>query len=531
MPAENITAWFSYAGEQHELVSKVCDYLKPPAVEAIVQEAVGQLTKTSEEQVNDVRLQPKRYRLDENDDDAKAKRDPVYRLAPGCNINELTRDIANNPIRIMVLSQDYFKSQACLEELCLSLCANQGDPQSENNRLPMLILSGFKDDGVLKGESFDFVDPKQPGKIKSQSLLEALIAIHQKLDLVDEQGFDLSTEFVQKLPKIIIELSERVYVPITKDNIETVAVAIYRYGFSYLSKVNFSAHQSAVEGMYRDWCSNEFAKRLLKTIKRDFLTIRHDSDDAQQYLDEVYETLKNTRSLCDAVGSQEVVLRLYGLVILKCLKPIGANLLSAVINKNIPINVSVDNDQDHGFENAIHATLSYCANRGFTPFVNHQMAINELDKEQVAGVIFPHRASISGSSDNELLYVFQELLKYLSPYADCPRDEQQLHSKKFIRKIRAGLKSIRQSKYALLVLSLSLHRDLNGYYSLLGKMEQIINQGEAEKLTIPCVILRDDSIPGEEASNNLLFSQTAFDQFENQFHDVNDLFKSTAKNN
>jgi hypothetical protein len=106
-----------------------------------------------------VRLTAKLYRLDEDGKGiTKGQTNPIYRLAPGCAINELVADIANNPLRIMVISENYFKSQVCLNELCLSLCVRRRANQHiENNRLPLLLLSGFADDTkVLKDGEFTF---------------------------------------------------------------------------------------------------------------------------------------------------------------------------------------------------------------------------------------------------------------------------------------------------------------------------------------------------------------------------------------
>jgi hypothetical protein len=280
------------------LVTAVCEQLTPPALDAVVQAAIEQLDKESEKQVEHVRLQPKRYRLDKADSS-----EPVYRLAPREHINELVLDIANNPLRIMVLSKAYFESQACLNELCLSLCAkHNGLENAKTNRLPMLIFADFKTELVVLTDGlFSFLDVTTPNETKQQTLLRALTATHKMLSetLSKQRGFDFSAGFRQTLPTILNELAERVYVSMTKDNVKAVATSLYRYVFSYLSGIDFGSHNRLIENLYKDWGEYHFAKALQTKINEtdgneiadDYFLAINNIELAKTYFTRVYEIL------------------------------------------------------------------------------------------------------------------------------------------------------------------------------------------------------------------------------------------------
>jgi hypothetical protein len=549
MDMESITAWFSYAQEQHPLVSNVCKQLQAPAVESVVKSAIEEITKSSESEVSHVRLVPYCYRLDSDETGM-----PIYRLAPGDSIDELTFDIANNPLRIIVLSDSYFKSQHCLEELCLSLCFKH----ALSEKLPLLILHGFKDNTkvLLRGE-FDFSDLSPSGKTKKQTLLQALESTHKSLraKIVNRRGFDLSTDFCNHLPKILDTYATQLHISAGQNNIEEngnvnqiyasaahpdpeyIAIAIYRYSFSYLSNCDLKCHNSMVEQLYRDWCEKEFSIQLLEKLNEShkgnledrFIAIRT-IDDANDYFFRVFTLLSNTPSLLKIEKSEQIVYQLYGLVILKTINPIGASLLSAIGYSGSLINVNVEKDQDVDFQNSIHATLSFCSSTGLVPKIDSFDQGVDVDDHKMTGVIFPRKQTISGVSNNELLNCLKEVGSHFALYDSPPSGDRLLNKddegqKKYIECIRDGIKDIRSVGYALIALSFSLHRGNNGYFPLIEQVEELINYNYPnEKLSIPCVILRADSSAIDGIKTDMLFSHEAFRKFRRQFQHISNLY-------
>ena len=527
MDSENITAWFSYAKEQHPLVSNVCKFLQAPAVEGVVKSAIEEITKSSEHDVSHVRLVPYCYRLD-NDETGM----PIYRLAPGDSIDELTFDIANNPLRIIVLSDSYFKSPHCLEELCLSLCFQH----ALSDKLPLLILHGFKDNTkVLLGDEFDFSDLTTPGKTKKQTLLQALESTHKSLrsKIVNRRGFDLSTDFCNDLPKILDTYATQLHVSAAPSDAETVAVAIYRYSFSYLSNSDLKCHNSVVERLYREWSEKEFSITLLTKLNEphedSFIKIKN-SEQAHKYFIRVYKLLRDNPSFLKIKESEQIVYQLYGLVILKTINPIGASLLSAIGRSGSLINVHVTKDQEVDFQNSIHATLSFCSSIGLAPRINGSGQGIKVDKHKMTGVIFPRQQTIIGESDNELLNSFKEVGLHFAPFEDPPPDDKLLdkndaEQQNYIECIRDGIDNIESGRYGLIALSFSLHRGKDGYFPLIEKLERLINNNYPHApLNIPCVILRADSSSLDGNKTDMLFSHAAFRQFRRQFQEVSSLY-------
>ncbi|MFT4927743.1 MAG: hypothetical protein ACI8WB_003857, partial [Phenylobacterium sp.] len=499
MEQESITAWFSYAGQQHSLVVGICDWLKPAAAVAVITQAIEQAVTNKEASFEQVRLAAKRYRLDDDDN-----AEPIYRLPPGGAISELALDIAKSPMRFMLLSDAYFQSQPCLNEFCLSLCAND----TGDNKLPMLIMVGFEDvTKVLSDGEFAFANA-----IENSTLLEALTTTHQALskEMTNKRGFDLSAGFRSKLPEIVKTLSGQVFSTAEQDidaeKAKSLAIDMYRYSFRYLASTGCSAHQDAVEGLYNKWCKGELAAELVEKLDHSFNAIK-DDDDAQVFLNSVYQLLKNTHSICARAQTKRVILELYGLVIFKLLRPIGASLLTAFKDKDNLINVYVDDDTACSFENAIHAALSYCATQGLTPRITQSDGTNNA---MVDGMVFSRQLTISGSGQSELLFVFQQLMTYMRPFDERLISDKQLKDKKLIRFFRAGLKNIKSGQYGVLVLDLHQSRDKNGYHRLLEKLESTINEGYETKLSIPCVVLRSETTPSGEFGNTMLFSPDAF---------------------
>jgi len=539
MEQENITAWFSYSGAQHELVCQICEQLKPANADVIVKD-LGSALKPGEQALKHIRLVPKRYRLDSEAGSGQA---PVYRLAPGCSIYELIFDIANNPLRILVLSESYFKSQHCLNEFCLSLCASYYN----NTRRPLLILSGFADNSrVLTDGTFEFADPDNPGQSKTQTLLQALqqtLTSLRQSQVANWRGFSLTDDFSEQLPSLLEDYANQLNMPashsITADDAANLAAAIYRYALSCLSGIDTQKHNKLVNELYDNWAEDEFCRRLKEKIIHNgdsdpFLqitNIRH----AQSYLSQIHKTLKANRSLLKEEDSQPRVYHLYGLVMLKLLRPVGASLLSALGNTSTLIDVTVEDDSQANLQNSIHASLSFCTASGLPPRMNHDMQARTINDDKMYGVYFPKKLSISGTCDTEAYNALKALGKYLAPYDNPPPDDQLRDSnhaehKLYVGYIRTGLELIEYGEYGLLALSESQHRGENGYFPLLEQLESIINKDyPQEKLNIPCVVLRSERSAEGEFKTHILFPKQTFQSFRRQLQDISALYAPNTK--
>jgi hypothetical protein len=218
-----------------------------------------------------------------------------------------------------------------------------------------------------------------------------------------------------------------------------------------------------------------------------------------------------TRFCLGLKNRKQTVYQLYGLVMLKCLNPIAANLLTELTYVDTLIDVSVADDVAANLQNSIHATLSFCTTMGFAPQINANSSADNIDKQQMRGVVFPRQLTISGKEQSELYIALKQLGSYLAPYDPPPSDtllldpESQEHAD-YIENIRDGLQNMETGEYGLLALSVSLHRGEQGGFPLLEELENLINKDYLnDKLTLPCVILRAESTVANGEKADLLF--------------------------
>jgi|GEM_PF-4152779 len=105
----SLDIWFSYAGEQQPLVTSIVDCMT--ANEDDLCETVFSLDdETDFTALKGVRFLPKRYRSEDEENK------PHFRLPPSGDINALVEDIGKSFLKVIVLSEEYFKSYVCMQE-------------------------------------------------------------------------------------------------------------------------------------------------------------------------------------------------------------------------------------------------------------------------------------------------------------------------------------------------------------------------------------------------------------------------------
>ncbi|UAA39525.1 hypothetical protein KIH87_03980 [Paraneptunicella aestuarii] len=537
-----LDVWFSYSGKQQPLVKTIVETMNAMEV-TLIQEALKADEEKNWDDVKQARFTPKRYQHEDDSDNSKI----IYRLPPTGNINLLVKEIAKSFLKVIVLSPEYFQSDTCLRELCLSLSAFH----TSEGHLPMFLLDGFDDTSeVFLNGSFDF-KISASDELKGKTLQEALIEVHKRLDPKMwelARDFDLSEEFRKNLPTQLDKLSSCIYA-VSQMSPEEIVREIYRYGFSSLKELNQNYHPALMESLYNDWKKRPYPQKLLARMEdgsdggMSFSAIQSPVG-AGVYLSQVLDVLDDFYSelVFNDNKAEESVMQLCGMVVLKVYDSMDAALLSYFGNVNSILGVKVLKNSDPNFNTALHTAIAFslaCGNNIKLQTPNGDLK-GTKECDYVKGAILPHKTGITANT-RQVEYVFQELVKQLLPHNGKPTIDLDAirKDKDLIGQIRAqlqifevaskqkNLRAMARAPYAFLALKEVIKT--NVFSPVLKSVEDILNEGYDEKVHIPCIVIQEESRQTHKANYTIQMSQEISNMIFPKLQEISNMFNQNRQ--
>lgn len=528
----SLDIWFSYAGEQQPLVTSIVDCMTKNEDE--LRETVFNLDdETDFTALKGVRFLPKRYKSEDE------KNKPHFRLPPGGDINALVEDIGKSFLKVIVLSEEYFKSYVCMQELCLSLCSFHIDREV----FPLFLLVGFEGENKLSAKKKFNFELGEGADFEYLTLFDALCTIHKQLNQASWQslrGFNIphsKENFKKTLQDLLFNDLENgstkniCKLSATEESCDaSLTQGVFDYCYNKLKKLESYFQVQMADKLYENWLSSDYTKRLVEFQKNDngnIIEFKHISSitDAMNYLKQLETAVKKLYLERTDISTKSFssVLDLVGLVALKLIPSVDAALYSYFGGTNAVINIQVRSKGATSFTTALQAAIAFSASIK-TGVKFNLVKGTEPAIEDIKGVILGERFSIAGEQGNqrspEPEYLLRELArKFLPGMKSDSENLSVFEDSRLLRKLNFAIcafedayrknyaSSLESSKYAVIAFKKLLNESSHSINALIAKIEQAINEESDRAAKVPYIVITEHSDPSKATNFSVKMSQ------------------------
>lgn len=509
--------WFSYAVNDEDLVQGISDNVSRGQEHF----SDSQNDLSSYQHLKDVHLVPQKYKLL---DEKNAAGEPVYRyrLKGGDHISELSIDIASSLLKVVVLSKSYFKSPACLEELCLCLCSNH----CESNVYPLVIIAEPEGKNILS-DNYTFQIPKISNKassdnsfISSESIPTTLAgAMKQTFEYLIERynilpGFNLQPKSLQDFEQKISNLSETIFFNVSKkgnqNEHKNIALEAYRKALKLINNTRKTNHLEYINTRFKEIIRTEPIKTLISDhpeegidIASKFNSISNFSK-AGDFVELINKGLDNIRKELHKKPTKQILGELCSLVHIKSLQSTRAQLFAHFKKINSIISVTELNSNEplvRELFTAIAHSLTFEKTFSFEDKWNHENIANV----KVPGLI---NAQYQTSSPNEkpsddLLRIISNLIEGCAPeiLGQLPDNIEALkNNDELLEEIAEYIDDeIRNARNIKALVVSSEQRNYRGSHALIQEIELLFQN---ENVELPVIELKP-SIHTRDSTNSI----------------------------
>lgn len=546
---EMFDLWFSYSGENEEIVNDIYESLKnweymrfEPTLTHRFESSLRKVevvSPSSEECdafvdfIQKVRISPRKYQWMREEKDGKVTH--VTQLPPNGKIESLVFQIAESFLKVVVISRDYFKSPICMQELCMCLVSNH----SRLGIFPM-HLSLFENPAIVfTDETFEFGIPVSgksgeedgtlfnvPYELEPLTLAKALFKTHQYLREKyggSLYGFDMSEKTVNFFRKKLDWLTTSIYVQSCKDP-DPVESASRIY--------EFALH--TVQGKLSNWKkqNRQHLKRLmhkpslkkLNLLFADFSKKWSFVEDFFAESREVAELIEFMKSVEDCLDTLELdvkqaeVYRSYigqlsALAILQCINAYSADLIPYYQRSNslIPVNSTRTINGNSSNESTLLSYLAYAIAFDQILEINHDHFNQELNATSLVNASSRMENANDVESNTSGSYKLLKLLvNFYNPNTvkRLPRTfEEAKQDRVFIEEFYQDVYfAHKRNEVAVLVTHHNYSRNNMGNYKEVSDVLALLNSVGKEYLVFPLIEVKLSNNDDTKESSDTWFS-------------------------
>lgn len=551
---ESFPVWFSYSGEQADLAKAIYQQMEFDRVTPHVDKALSLMTNDEQHLYRTFRFVPFGYQLNNGyaqweDCDAR-----ISRLSGADSINILLNDISTSIFKVFILSPDFFNSEACMNELCLSLCAFT----STENNPPLLLFSGFtKPEKVLTEGKYQFCFNQKP-----MTLCQALMCSRAKLlgkspklkriytlELEDKNYFqnklsDLNSNVFQDVSSLTHPEGNAAWAGFSvneqsETEVHYLVTELYRHGYRILKRTAFAEDKPYLDDMYAEWARPYQVRELVSYLnEKDHLTFDaiQNLKDVENFTDLIKSYLERIRS-DDLLAMDVHLYQLCQILMLKGLSCTGMTLRKAFARDVLPVQIFVENDIEIDFKNSHHANLAFCAVYGVTPGVRKFIDGKPVESMRAPGSVSPGKFAPNVNNNNAVIMkAFGDLWGHLFPTEGTLKTQNldTFRRDKNKRGLMRDQIKAKDKNYGFLILRFDVHGDSDGSFPILSEMESILNTDfeDEDEVAIPAIILRHDlAVPGVSLSRagiskmDIQFSQKGYFQLARTLASIRSIYQ------
>lgn len=561
---EHIDLWFSYSSENAQVVNDITQQLdvwKDSPFDDVTLDSLksavlgqklegfidGEKTSIKTDEVDDLisktRVAPKTYSWEvKKGPDGNIEK--VYQLLPNESIQSLVFEIARSLLRVVVISEDYFRSEVCMQELCMCLMSNQ----VKHNVFPMHLSLLKQPVDVFTSTKFEFSIPEKRERngslvlsdsfvIEQMTLPEALVLTHQYLlskHGSEVYGFDTSEKSAEDFTILLTNLSELLFVP--HKDAGSSCESIYRFMLSTVRKKEQNFWDSNISKLLNKLTLKPCTKQLMQYFPAfsdtgadlmDFFKGKPSlGTDLVPFINSIEQSLPALEFKANTYQSFfSDISQICTLAVLQCIRSVNANLLHHYQQAKalIPVTTFLDTD---------------CTNQeGLLSGFAYSLAFKNIVDINIDGTTMEYEGLVTSrlkrnsptESDSSSSY---RLLRNIVDFYDrnlldkIPKTmEEAKGNRGFSKQFHTAVSYAHQrNKVAILVIRYCSDRDEKGFYSMLTDVHQTLNATVKEEgkdfIWFPVIEVKPSRITNTKTSQDTWFSEDEFTFIRKSFHDL-----------
>lgn len=534
---EFVDLWFSYAGEDEAVASQLENLLSSEEGCQLRHFVESRKELTTEHHIStEARLKIRvcKYKTEEHNPDSNSF---VYHLMAGDDVRNLVLDISKHFLRVVILSESYFKKLVCMQELCMSLCSQH----TKRNVYPLYISLLNDPITTLTTDRFEFAipsnaeqsaSPDQNGK--KPTLAGALKETHDFLrsEYGSIRGYDLTEKSSEDFEKILKDYSNKTFIEFS-DTMDQASIqsAIQSFVFKTCKQIRNTEWQATLTDRFVELLKKYPLSLLVNQQSSNNNAISSSNFECLNTVDSVTEflqciegeVLKHRDKFCGVSVAKELLWELCSLVILKAVRSVNAHFYPhlGAVNSMLPVYVESEQLGFHsellaGFAYAIAHNQSVDLMEEFNPSAAETASVKRIVRSKLP------KASPNDTDESELRQLVRYLLFAIDPelIAEMPaNDVSLLESPDFIEDLREAIDySMTRNEIPAIAVRPEQQRDSKGYYSVLKKLDELLTASGQPSIGLPVIELKLTTKPQDGLE--VMFTKTTYRKFKKSLQSV-----------